>query len=329
MINSHQRRLDQAQLDRILAGSGLAPTDVRSWAELGDATYNTAYRIHIANGDDLVLKVAPDPAAPTMSYELDLMRTEAMFYRSAIAALPVPEVLRADFSRQVIDSDFLLMTALPGQNWVAQRDHLTDNRAELRHELGTLVAGLHRITNDGNGFGYPQHPPSTTWRTAFTAMLNMVLTDAQRFAAPLPWSLGRIQEVTSRHVDTLDEVRTPVLVHFDLWDGNILVDNGRITGIVDGERAFWGDPLAEMVSLALLSDIEQDLDFLSGYRSAGGQLTFDASARTRLALYQCYLYLIVLTEGIPRGYSATYNRETLEFVSEYLIAALRTLAAPT
>ena len=288
---------------------------------LGYGTYNTAYRIRVAGDDDLVLKIAPDPGRPTMGYEHDIMRTEALFYRKAVAAIPVPRIVHADFSRQVIDSDFLVMTALPGENWHAQRARLDDT--PLRHQLGGLVAALHRIT--GPGFGYPQDKPATTWRAAFTAMFDMLLADAARFAAPLPWPLDRIRDVTSRHTDALDEVRTPVLVHFDLWAGNILVDDSRITGIVDGERAFWGDPLAEMVSLALLGDIEQDAAFLSGYRSAGGHITFDTPARRRLALYRCYLYLIMLVEIIPRGYSDTDRDALAELVNPHLVTALLAL----
>ena len=61
----------------------------------------------------------------------------------------------------------------------------------------------------------------------------------------------------------LDEVTVPALVHFDLWPGNILVDRpadgpARIGGLIDGERMFWGDPLADLVSLALLDDIRRD-----------------------------------------------------------------------
>ena len=57
-----------------------------------------------------------------------------------------------------------------------------------------------------------------------------------------------------------------MLVHFDLWDGNILVESDpaghRIGALIDAERAFWGDPLAEFVSLALFGDIERDTAFL-------------------------------------------------------------------
>jgi aminoglycoside phosphotransferase (APT) family kinase protein len=97
-----------------------------------------------------------------------------------------------------------------------------------------------------------------------------------------------------------------VLVHFDLWDGNILVEPSsaghRISALIDAERAFWGDPLAEFVSLALYGDIERDTAFLDGYRGAGGTVTFDVAARRRLSLYRAYLYLIMWVETVPRGF---------------------------
>jgi hypothetical protein len=59
-----------------------------------------------------------------------------------------------------------------------------------------------------------------------------------------------------------------------------------VGALIDAERAFWGDPLAEFVSLALFGDIEQDAAFLRGYRAAGGTVTFDFAARQRLSLYR-------------------------------------------
>jgi phosphotransferase family enzyme len=75
---------------------------------------------------------------------------------------------------------------------------------------------------------------------------------------------------------------------------------GRIGALIDAERAFWGDPLAEFVSLALFADIEQDAAFLRGYRTAGGTAAFGFAARQRLALYQAHLYLIMWVEAVPR-----------------------------
>jgi len=46
-------------------------------------------------------------------------------------------------------------------------------------------------------------------------------------------------------LDALRDVTEPRLLHWDLWDGNVLRKEGRVSGIVDFERAIWGDPLME------------------------------------------------------------------------------------
>lgn len=339
MIDRHERGLDQAQLNAVLAASGVEPGSVAQWTRLAEATFNTAYRIRFADGRGLVLKVAPDPAAPVLAYEHDIMRTEAMFYRSAEGVAPAPSVVHAGFSRTVVDSDFLLMSELPGDNWYALGGKLgAPEKTRLRGELGRIVAALHTIT--GTEFGYPQGKRASSWRAAFLAMLDAVLADSERFSVALPRPVEQLRELMWGHADVLDAVDTPVLVHFDLWAGNILLHEGAISGLVDAERAFWGDPLAEMVSVALFADIEQDPAFLDGYRTAGGSITFDEETRTRLALYRCYLYLIKLVEGAPRGYASSERmvkfgaprgyagperRAMIKFITLHLNSALKAL----
>lgn len=126
----------------------------------------------------------------------------------------------------------------------------------------------------------------------------------------------------------LDDVTRPALVHFDLWQGNILVAGEpgarRIGGIIDGERMFWGDPAADFVSLALFGDMEEDKDFLAGYGESapGGPVEFDASLRLRLALYRAYLYLIMLVETVPREADAEQLAWTWNEVAPRLEVAL-------
>nr|WTA64362.1 aminoglycoside phosphotransferase family protein [Micromonospora sp. NBC_00855] len=331
MTRGRRPELDAAQPRHILLACGIGPELVRSCAPLTGGTYNSIYRVGLSDGTAVVLKVAPDPAAPALAYERDLVSTEAMFYRAAAGRLPVPRVLRAETDRSVAPRDFLLMTERPGGDWQSRCGHLADaDRARLRTELGTMVATLHEVT--GDAFGYPQLGLQPSWSAAFLGMADAVLTDAERFAVPLPETPARIRQLFQAEAELLDTVRRPALVHFDLWDGNILIDASagatRILGIVDGERAFWGDPLAELVSLALFGRIEQDEAFLAGYRNAGGAVTFDSPTRRRLALYRAYLYLIMLVEAAPRRLSGPEHDRQARFVAHHLVRALRTLSRP-
>jgi hypothetical protein len=97
-----------------------------------------------------------------------------------------------------------------------------------------------------------------------------------------------------------------------------------VEGIIDGERAFYGDPIAELVSLALFTDPEQLPGLLPGY--LGRSLT--DRERTRLRLYTSYLYLIILTEDATRGFDPAGHEPIRRATLERLDAELTALARP-
>ncbi|MER5194339.1 phosphotransferase family protein [Streptomyces sp. NPDC002755] len=301
----------------VLAAAGIPPDRLAHVGPLGGGTYNTVEELRLTDGGHYVLKVAP--TAPGLSHESRLLSAEAEFCRgAALAEVTAPRVI-------ALGEQWLLMTVCPGETW---NGSLTPTeQVELRRELGGQVARLHRVS--GPGFGYPSGafgPLAADWRTAFTTIFDAVLADARRYGARLPRPADEVAAVARAAYDALDEVTVARLVHFDLWPGNILVDRAgakpRIGGLVDGERMFWGDPLADFVSLALLQDIRDDEAFLAGYRGAGGHAVFDASARLRLALYRAYLYLIMLTETIPRAVGAEQEEWVQKVVAPQLVAAL-------
>ncbi|MCU7826218.1 hypothetical protein [Kitasatospora sp. DSM 101779] len=102
--------------------------------------------------------------------------------------------------------------------------------------------------------------------------------------------------------------------NFDAWEGNLVLTGDpvhgglRLGGLIDGERAFFGDPLAELVGLDPLGTPEDDPDLMAGCRGiAPGLRTDTAGARARLALYRIYLALVMRVEGAPRGYAPEHT----------------------
>ena len=298
-----------ARLAGALAGAGVSWDQVAGSRLFTGGTFNTVYQVSLADGTRLVVKLPPGPDTPLLRYERDgILGTEALYYQLASQCLDVtvPAVIAVDGADAA--GGYLVMTECPGTPWPQLAPPPAGReRDELRAALGGQVAHLHTIT--GTGFGYPSEsvgPPRDSWRAAFLDMVHAVLADAETFAVTLPRPVADILEWFDARAPVLDAVTTPVLVHFDLWDGNILVDSGsaghRISALIDAERAMWGDPLAEFVSLDLFGNIERDAAFLDGYRRAGGVVTFDAAARQRLALYRAYVYLIMWVETAPRGF---------------------------
>lgn len=317
-------------VDAAVGSIGVRPEDVSLREPLPGGTYNTLVRITLRDGRRWVVKIPPPMSLPGLGYERGLLHGEVTFYTAvgAVGGVPVPQVVRYETDPGAATGAFLIMSERPGTPWQESDGDLSpEERAALRRELGGLVARSHTVT--GPGFGYPGHPlgPLTgTWREAFTTMMERLLDDAERYGARLPRSSHAIRALTAGVSEVLDEVAVPVAVHFDLWQGNVLLDGAAgarsVSGIIDGERMFWGDPLAEFVSPALLGDIEDDADFLAGYAAAGGRVVFDAPARLRMALYRCYLYLIMLVEVVPRAAPDDRVDWTWRHVAPQLEAAL-------
>jgi hypothetical protein len=87
-----------------------------------------------------------------------------------------------------------------------------------------------------------------------------------------------------------------VLVHWDAWDSNFFIQNGRVTGLLDFERALWADPLMEAQFRPLT--LEKFPGNLWGY----GKTTFTPQEDVRNHLYTLHLALVMVTEYTYRDY---------------------------
>ncbi|WP_055591023.1 phosphotransferase family protein [Peterkaempfera griseoplana] len=306
-----KRRPPRTQLQAWLY-SALGPdAELAGLTECTDGWFNAVYAVTLTDGREVILKVAPPADMKLMRYEGDLLYAEAQFYRQAAGCgMPQPALLHVD-----LDQGYLVLERLRGTPLDKVAGTLAPAAlAGVRRQVGAASARLHTVT--GPAFGYIRRDGRTqsqSWRTSFLAIIDDVLADATELNTELPAPPDRIGALIHRHADVLDEVTRPALVHFDLWDGNAFVleqpdGSWRLEGVIDGERAFWGDPVAELVSLAVFAEPEDSPGLLEGYaEAAGAPLRLEGSARQRLTLYRIYLDLILATEGATRGYGEEHD----------------------
>jgi aminoglycoside phosphotransferase (APT) family kinase protein len=91
-------------------------------------------------------------------------------------------------------------------------------------------------------------PVDVRWSDALLRSLTDSRADLAGWSLPAD-DVARLCAVIEHHRDRLDQAGRPRLLHGDLWTANVLVDphaiEPTVTGVVDADRAWWGDPLAD------------------------------------------------------------------------------------
>ncbi|GIH14459.1 phosphotransferase family protein [Rugosimonospora africana] len=334
-----QRRLARSDVARLVAASFGSGVGVAECGPMGGGGFAAVWWVDLDDGRRAVLKVAPPPDVPLLRYEQGMIAAEARYFRLVAARaprVPVPPVLHYGADPAVLDGDWLFTGRLPGRSLPdLSRQRPDIDSAPVRAAFGAALADVHAVT--GDRFGYDDgRTGGATWRGAFTAMLDDLLADAADWAVELPVTQARLHELVGRHADMLDAVHRPALLHFDGWDGNVLAEPGadgvlRMTGLVDGERYLFGDPVLDLVSPALYRRIEDEPEhpFLRGYAAATRPpLVLHDGIRRRLALYRLHLYLLMTVEMPSRSITPQSNPGRYERLACLLEEELTGLGRP-
>ena len=288
--------------------------------------FAAVWEVETGDGRHLVLKVAPPAGARLLRYEANLLAAEAAYFRRLhkdAPSVPVPVVVACD-------TEALLMTRLPGEALTAYEESMDTDAS--RDGLGRVMTQVHQL--QGDRFGYTGDRPSgRSWPDAYRAIVEALLADAETFSVALQDVPRRVRRAVDAAANALACVTRPTVVHFDLWDGNVLatVDGDgvpRMTGLVDGERWLCGDPLIDFVSPALFRRIEDEPHgpFVSGYRAAAGVDPLDwPAAAERLALSRLWLALLMVVEMPSRAMTGPEHAQWESFLRQQLEERLKEL----
>jgi aminoglycoside phosphotransferase (APT) family kinase protein len=256
--------------------------------------HNTSYYVGGAEGD-LVLRISPPDDAGFLFYERRMMAQEPQLHAllRAETTVPVAEILAYDDSRVLLDRDYLLMERLPGQALTDAR--LTQRRLDgVLEQVGIYLAQMHALVADGYGYLGAHRPmqPQPTWVEAFAVMWNKLLDDIVACRGYKPDEADALRRLLEIYRPHFDRPVPASLLHMDVWGQNILVDEaGRVTGLVDLDRALWGDPEIEFAVLDYCGISEPP--FWEGY-GRDRDTSFPAQIRARFyLLYEVQKYIVI------------------------------------
>jgi len=260
--------------------------------------FSALYIIKLAE-KDVILKIAPKDSVRVLRYEKNAMQREVYALRllKAKTNIPVPEVLFYDTSKTLCDSEYFFMEKIDGDNFHSASSELSaEQNSSIITQLGSFNRQINEIKSEK--FGYDNQ--FDDWKTAFSNMIFDLLKDGKDMEVKLPLPYDEIENIINSFIYACEDVKISQLVHWDLWNGNALVKDGKITGIIDFERSLSGDYLMEFY----FRKFTINNDFNTGY---GIDLaTLDKNANVRLALYDLYLAIILMVEYYYRKYEVSH-----------------------
>lgn len=300
------------------------PSSLRT-SPIGTGKHNDSWWVECDKGR-FVLRVAPPDDTGLLFYERRMMRQEPELHAliRERTRIPVAEVVAFDFTHSLIGRDYLIMTALPGRAVSELRASERVGHDHVLRQTGGYLRELHELTADvclgRREYGYlGAHQPMTpqpSWTEAFRVMWNRLLDDVVAFGCYAAREVDAMRDLLERHVECFDYPVEPRLLHMDVWSENILVDErGNVSGLVDFDRALWGDVEIEYAVLDYCGISEPA--FWEGY---GQERDASPSARVRQRFYllyevQKYMPIAVWRQG-GRAAAERYKRHSLALASE-------------
>lgn len=323
MESKTKNKKTREQIERMVGqafnGRQLAPAQ-DAITELKEGWFNAAYNIRLDDGRELILKIAPPHGAEVMLYEKNIMATEVAALRLVRQnpAIPVPEIYFFDDTHDLCDASYFFMEKIYGDNLEHVKASLpAETQEAIDLQIGKIIREINSFP--GTYFGYDGNPDlrANTWKEAFLKIIEAVLEDAARKNVQFDFSYDQLRAVIHHHAPALEEVTTPCLVHWDAWNLNFFVKDGRISGIIDFERALWAEPLMESQFRYFG---EPNTNTMRGY----GKTSFTFAEEQRKHLYALHLALVMHVECYYRNYDTD---DIFNFSRDYIAANMEWLNA--
>lgn len=269
---------------------------------------------------EVVVRIAPPDDAVFVFYERRMMRQEPQIHAlvAAETAVPIPRILAFDKSHKLLDRDYMIMERLPGRPWTEMHRVNADH---VLHQVGEMLAQVHNLRATAYGYLGAHKPmrPQTNWVDAFAIMWDKLVADIVGVGHYNFEEADFMRKLLNGYLSLFDRPLEPSLLHMDIWHQNILVgDAGAVTGLVDWDRALWGDPEIEFAVLDYCGISKPA--FWQGYGRARDDSPEAHIRQVFYLLYELQKY-IVIRHGRRHDPQAAnqYKQQVFQIIKQVLV----------
>ena len=238
------------------------------------------------------------------------MRAEinAMKLVAENCSFKVADVQYYDTSNTICDGNYFFMEKLEGDNFFLVRESMSEEViATIDTEIGKISRELSKVHNSEFGFMGEEKRYDSLFNFV-KHMLENLISDAKSRDIDIFYDEQTFIEQLEKDKSAFEAIQNASLVHWDMWEGNVFVKDGHVSGIIDWERALWGEPFMD----DRFRMHNRGKHFLEGY----GQTSFSEDELKRLRWYDVILYLTMLIEVFYRKFDDKgqyfWAREMLE-----------------
>ncbi|MDO5521439.1 MAG: aminoglycoside phosphotransferase family protein [bacterium] len=270
-----------------------------SCKELAGGLCNAVYLIE-ADNRKMVLKIAPEADVLMMRHERDVVKTEARMLKLFEEKLhiPAPRLIYFDMSCSVCDVPYFFMSFIEG----TPLNNLTPwpeeaKVYEIKREVGKICKQICSIP--GDYFGIPAIPETHVENNCdfILTLVKMLLRDALDKQIEVPGMKGEeLLGLIESQREVLNEVIHPCLIHTDTWNGNLMIKDNRLMGLIDYAAMLYGDPL--MTHDFHDFSKEPGKAFCEGF----GKTSFTEKEQIRISIYKIWHRLGMIVERGYRNY---------------------------
>ena len=218
----------------------------------GTGTTNTLWRLRGEPADLIVRLPRMASGAASIETEVDLL---PRLTKSPVAALAqVPRLVHAGTPTDAYPLPWMVVEWLDGDDLWARRDSQVSRSSELPAEMAALVTAIGSVTgvpapDRGEGSrGGPLGP--------LLERLRRWLDDPRWSAAALV-DVATIESLADEAAELVGETTPRRFVHGDLIPGNLLVNDDRLSAVIDWGGAGYGDPAQDLAPAWALFDGQQ------------------------------------------------------------------------